>query len=390
MFASGDPLQRGYRDLPRHVRRMDHDAHGHSRASHCPCLARRHDGGCRAPRACLRGTRRARDRPHRLRHDDPRRPMPEHGFRVAAANRGRRLRRDGRQHRLHELSLRPFHGERDDQKRCRAARAGGRGRAHLALHELGRPQRRGAVRRRRGGRRRGSDRSRRRLVGRETRLLRRGARNPAHSWAGRGVCPYRPPLRHERVAVRGPGDLQEGSGRHGRGVRGRLAPRRQGGWRRRSRRAASGEPAHHRSGGQTRGRADGTRPRQRRTLRQHVGGNRAGGAVRGAGARAGKARRAALDAGVRRGPDVLCASRALGRAHDAARREQRGARAAHALGARDRRALSHGQRRRARVRSASIGLSGSAVFRYALQPASIARPRQCGHSWDRMESGVLR
>ena len=97
--------------------------------------------------------------------------------------------------------------------------AGHRRRDHLAVHGLERSQCRGAVRRRRrrGGAR--GHRPRRRLVSRTAGLLRRVARDPARAWHGRGLRAPGPHPRPDRMAVRRPGDLQEGRAWHEHGLR---------------------------------------------------------------------------------------------------------------------------------------------------------------------------
>ena len=155
------------------------------------------------------------DRAHRGRHHQLRRPGAERRLGHPAAHRRRRLRGHGRQHRLHQLPLFPIYRHRDDPDRRREERARDRRRGHLAVHRLERPQHRGAVRRRRRGRGARSHRPRRRAARRAARLLRRVARNPARARHGRGLRASEPHHRQDRVAVRRPGDLQEGRARHG-------------------------------------------------------------------------------------------------------------------------------------------------------------------------------
>ena len=82
-------------------------------------------------------------------------------------------------------------------------------------------------------------------------------------------------------------------------------------------RAAPGEPAHHRGGGQARARADGARVRERAALRKHVIRDGARGALRSARRRTGETGRTAADARIRRRPQLLRARRAVGRTRDA-------------------------------------------------------------------------
>jgi 3-oxoacyl-[acyl-carrier-protein] synthase III len=78
---------------------------------------------------------------------------------------------------------------------------------------------------------------------------------------------------------------------------------------------APGEPAHHRIRREAHRRADGSRLRQRAALRQHVGSHGAGRTVRSAGRRPHRPGRDAAGASLRRRVDVLCAPDPLGRTH---------------------------------------------------------------------------
>ena len=127
----------------------------------------------------------------------------------------------GHQHRLHQLSLRAVDRDRADPHRRGAQRAGDRRGAHLAVHGLDRSRRRGAVRRRRRRRGAGSDRARGGRAGREARLLRRRARDPARAGHGRALRQPRRALRRHALAVRGAGDLQARRAGHEQRLRGR-------------------------------------------------------------------------------------------------------------------------------------------------------------------------
>ena len=118
----------------------------------------------------------------------------------------------------------------------------------------------------------------------------------------------------------------------------------------RPRRAAPGEPAHHRGGREARGHPDGTLLRQHRALRQHVLGDRAGCARRGARGGTRQARLQPAADGIRRGSHLVRARAALGRADDTAREQRRRAAALHEERARDGPRLHGGQARLATVR----------------------------------------
>ena len=204
-------------------------------------------GTCRQrARAGLCRPRRRRPRPDRLWQLQQRRAGAEQRVRRAGQARCGQCGSDGRQHRVHELPLRPVECDRDGAYRRRAQRAGDRRRADLALHGLEQPQCRRAVRRRLRRRRAAGERASGRTARRAARLLCRRAPDPARARHGLHLREPRRAVWRHAVGLRRPGDLQEGRQGHGQRIgKGAGEVRRQRGPDR-SRGAAPGQSAHHR------------------------------------------------------------------------------------------------------------------------------------------------
>ncbi len=140
--------ERRPRYLPRHQRRVDHEPDRDQGTAHLARAARR--SRLRFVDACARG-RGARSRGRRADRGGQlqrRRSRSEPGVGPAGAARCATRGCHGRQHGLHELSLRTQLGERDGTHRRRAQCAGRGWRADQLLHGMGQPRRLGAVRRR--------------------------------------------------------------------------------------------------------------------------------------------------------------------------------------------------------------------------------------------------
>ena len=141
------------------------------------------DGGERPCAGLCRAGRRGH-RPDRLRQLQQRRAGAEQRLR-RAGEAGRRQRRvDGRQHRVHQLPVRPVDRDRHDPHRRGPQRAGHRRRADLALHGLDQPQCRRAVRRRLRGGGHPGERQAGRPARRTARLRCRCAPHPARARHG--------------------------------------------------------------------------------------------------------------------------------------------------------------------------------------------------------------
>ena len=277
--------QRRPRDVPRHRRRVDHVAHRHSRAAHLArarhrARHRRRGARTRLRRACA----------HEVElivygscsHDEQV-PNSASGVQLASAPRARRRWTSTPRARASSMAC------RRQRAMIRAGMvtqcAGDRRRSSISpFMDWEQPQRRRAVRRRllRRWCCRRTD-ARRRASPRSSAATPRRAKSCAcAAWAARTPIAASQYGRHA-VGLRRPGDLQARRQRHERGRAEALAQVRAHCRGRRPRRAASGQPAHHRSR-----REDAPACRWSRVflnvaaIRQHVGGHGAGRAGRGA------------------------------------------------------------------------------------------------------------